>query len=407
MKTNILIVLDTRRPKPDGTFALLLRIIHGTTSSQISLKKYFHLKDWDIKERKVKSSYKGTESVLRLNNYIQSKKAELSDFINRLDEKKILITLSNAQQIKELFEQKSQSLSFYDYMQKLINNMKAINRIGNARSYENALTALKNFRGKESLSFIQLNYSFLLQFENHHYAKGNKTNGLAVYMRSIRAVYNQAIKDGIVERELYPFSNYTIKTQKTRKRAISIEAISKIKNLEFNSQHPLFHARNYFLFSFFTRGMPFADIARLKVSDIINGRIMYERVKTHKPYNVKIIPETQIILSHYIAEKRKNDYIFPIIKRTTEQDIHKDIKWARSRYNKKLKKLATLCGIEETVTSYVPRHSFATRAKNLGIPVSNLSDMLGHESIKTTEIYMDSLPSDLMDEDHEKIINGI
>jgi integrase/recombinase XerD len=152
------------------------------------------------------------------------------------------------------------------------------------------------------------------------------------------------------------------------------------------------------------RGIPFADLAQLKLSNIIEGRIYYQRQKTDKPYDIKITPEIQSLLNEYIIGKVKEDFIFPIIKSNDLQNQYNEVEGARKRYNKKLKKIAELCGIEENLTSYVSRHSFATRAKNLGVPIATISDMLGHADTKTTEIYLDSLQSDIMDEAHEKII---
>jgi integrase/recombinase XerD len=183
-----------------------------------------------------------------------------------------------------------------------------------------------------------------------------------------------------------------------------MEAIKRIIDLKLKPDDPLFHARNYFLVSFFMRGMTFADLAQLKMENIIDGRIYYDRQKTDKPYNIKITPEIDAILSIYTVGKKKEDYIFPIIHRETLAEQYKDVEWARKRYNKKLIDIAKLCNIEEKLTSYVTRHSFATRAKNLGIPIASISDMLGHSDTKTTQVYLDTLPSDIMDDLHEKVI---
>ncbi|MDB5227807.1 MAG: site-specific integrase [Bacteroidota bacterium] len=404
MTTSVTLLLDNRRAKADGTYPLIVRIIHNRSIAQITLGTYLLEKDWNEEKRVIKTSFKGTESVTRLNNYIQKKKTQVSDFVTKLDEIKVLHTIKTANQIKELFEKKSDNLSFFKYTQKLIAELKAANRIGNARSYSFVLSVLKKYCNDKELSFSDLNYTFLVKFEASHLGKGNKINSLAVYMRTIRAVYNRAIKDGLVERELYPFTNYKIKTKKTQKRAISMDAIEKIVELPLEPNDPLYHPRNYFLMSFYMRGIPFADLAQLKLSNVISGRIYYQRKKTDKPYNIKITDEIEGILNIYAKDKQKDDYIFPIIKRTEPAEQYKDVEWARNRYNKKLTKLAERCDIEENLTSYVSRHSFATQAKNLGIPIAAISDMLGHESTKTTEIYLDSLPSEIMDQYHEQVI---
>jgi integrase/recombinase XerD len=403
MKTFIVLALDTRRAKADGTYPILLRIIHHEKPSAITTGIYIKETDWDKKGRCIKPSYKGTQSVARLNNMLQKKKSDAIDIITKLEEKKTLDSYT-VLQLKEMIEKKPETQSFFKYAEAAIAEMKEANRLGNARAYQSALDAFKVFRTQRDLSFYELNLDFLMRFETAHLKKGKSYNGLSAYLRAIRAIYNRAIKAGIVDRELYPFANYEIKSVKTRKRAISLEAIQRIEKCELAPDHPLYHARNYFLASFYFRGISFADLAELKVSDMIDGRIHYQRKKTDKPYNIKITERAQVILNIYLAGKKKEDFIFPIIRRETIADQYKDIQWARKRFNKKLKKLADKCDIEENLTSYVSRHSFATRAKNLGIPIASISDMLGHENIKTTEVYLDSLPSDILDEMHEKVL---
>ena len=143
------------------------------------------------------------------------------------------------------------------------------------------------------------------------------------------------------------------------------------------------------------------------MSDIIDGRIQYDRQKTDKPYNIVIIPAMQTILDIYTVGKAKDDFVFPIITATETDKQYTQVNDARKRYNKKLKKIAELCGISEKITSYVSRHSFATQAKNLGVPIATISDMLGHSDTKTTQVYLDSLPSNIMDDFHKKIIGDL
>lgn len=408
MNTTIVYTLDCRKisKKPDGTYPILMRIIQGNRTSQLSMKLYLHKKDWNEKERKIKPSYNGTESVARLNNYLQKKKSEAMDILTKLDETKQLASLTPTQ-LKELIQKKPENGSFFKYTEKVIETLKEENRIGNARIYKSVLSVLKLYCNDKDLQFNELNYAFLKKFETAHLSKGNTYNSLSVYFRTIRAIYNKAIKDGVVSKDSYPFENYSIKNNKTRKRAINLEAIEKIKKLKIEpNNNLLLEAKLYFLFSFYTRGMSFSDIAQLKVSNLIGGRIVYQRKKTDKPYNIKITDEIQVILNIFLVGKKNDDYIFPIIKRETLADQYKDIEWARNRYNKRLGEIAKQCKIQENLTSYVSRHSFATQAKNLGVPIATISDMLGHESVKTTEVYLDSLPSDIMDQYHEQIIKS-
>ncbi len=166
-----------------------------------------------------------------------------------------------------------------------------------------------------------------------------------MYLRAVRAIYNQAIKAKIVDKGLYPFADYEIKRSKTRKRAISPASIKAIEDKILPINHPLFQTRAYFLFSFYTLGVSFADMAELQLSNIINERIYYERKKTGTIYDVKVTERLQRILDYYTTGKVMNDYVFPIIKRESAEDQYRDIEWAGLRFNKKLKKLAKECNI--------------------------------------------------------------
>jgi integrase/recombinase XerD len=402
METSVLLRLDTRRGTDKG-FPIVLRIVHKRKIAQISTGIYLKKTEWNEKASAVLPSYKGTESVKRLNNLLSKKRIEVMDFILMLDEAKKLSGV-DVYELKRLIDRKSEKGSFFKYAESLISEMEEANQIGNARIYSTTVSVMKGLMRGKDISFPEVTAAFLKKWEIHHLKKGGTYNGLSVYLRTIRAIYNRAIKDKLVSRDLYPFADYEIKSSRPRKRAISIEAIRRIAELDFAAGHPLFNARNYFLVSFYLRGMSFVDMAHLKVRDIIDGRIQYQRQKTDKPYTVKVTSEAKAILDHYTRGKRKDDHVFPIIHRETAKLQHKDVEWDRKEYNEKLKEIAELCDIQENLTSYVSRHSFATRAKNLGIPIANISEMLGHGDIKTTENYLDNLPTDLLDDQHEKII---
>ncbi len=406
MKTFITLSLDTRRSRTDGTYPIVLRISHHQKVAQINTGFFIKEADWNTEARCIKPSYKGTESVTRLNNQLQKKKSLAIDAIAKLDERKLLDTFS-VTQLKQHLEKKPERASFFAYAQTLIDEMKEANRIGNAKYYAEVVATVRKFNGGRDMTFLEVNLEFLKRLEIEHLKKGKSYNGLAAKLRAIRAIYNKAIKAKIVDKELYPFAEYTITTVKTRKRAISPAAIRKIEEKLLEPSHNLYNARNYFLASLYLCGMSFTDLAHLKLSNIIDDRIKYERQKTGTQYDIKITEPLKAILAYYTAGKTKNDFIFPIIRSEVLEEQYKQVEWARRRFNKKLKKLATECGIQENLTSYVSRHSFATIAKNIGIDTAAISDMLGHGNIKTTQVYLDSLSSNTLDDLHEKILKNI
>ncbi len=393
MSTTITISLDTRRAKKDGTYPIIMRLAHQGLTMPIPLDLCVEQKYWDEEKRIIKKSCPGP--VTRMNNEIQKRKADATDIILKSE-----VSGLSIHALKEKICANG-SISFFTYSDELIERMKAVGKPGNARCYQGVTGAMKSYLGGKDLKFDQITYNFLTKFETHFLGKGNAINGLSVYMRTVRAVYNKAIKEGKADKEQYPFNDYKIKSEPTQKRAIDKEYLNNIIGLTLEKGHPCFNARNYFVASYMMYGMNFTDMAHLKRSDNQNGRIIYRRSKTKKIYDIKVTPALDAILAYY---KHSGDYVFPILKTDTILTQEKEIQWARKRYNKKLKVVAEMCGIETNLTSYVSRHSFATQALFLQVPLVAISTMLGHSSTKTTEIYLKGLPSNVLDDYNSKIL---
>lgn len=425
--TSIKVSLDTRRSKADGTYPVILRLTHKRKTTSIKTGIYLKENDWDAKKSEVKNSYKGTTNVTRLNNEIQKKKAEALDGILKLEGtvKKGPLSVTD---VKQKIDPTFSSQSFYAYTDKLIKELVTSERIGTAKSYKLVVNILKNFnKGKPfekgkggdpgktkfkegkhpDLKFDEIDYNFLMKFESYHLGSGNSLNGLAVYTRTIRSIYNKAMKSGAADKSLYPFADYKIKTEPTQKRALEGTFLKKILLLDLPKEHPCFDARNYFVASFMMYGMSFADMAHLEKTDIVNSRITYRRQKTGKLYDIKLSDNLAGILNHYIQKNPTSKYVFPIIKREGAILQHRDIQWARKEFNDNLAKIAEMCGIEQKLTSYVSRHSFATQAMMQNVPVNAISAMLGHTSLKTTEIYLKSLPSNILDDYNSKLVENL
>ena len=405
MSTNVKIILDKRKQKIDKTYPLILRIVHNRKSLSFSLGYSLLEKDWNEKNSEVKKSFMGVSNITRLNKYLQKQRINALDIVNQMQDSGEInnITIS---ELKSRIVHKSSKVTFSQFMEQTINELKKAGRFGYAKSLKDTLQIVMRFRNNEDITFQELNYKFLIQFENDCYRRGMSVNSLAVFMRTIKMIYNRAIKTGIVKRELYPFTGYTIKTTKTKKRAVSRDVIGQIEALKLPENTRIWHARNYFLFSFYAMGINFADLARLKVSNLIDGRLEYTRQKTKKEYSIKITDSIQEILNLYIKDQKSDDYIFPVITRIGYPELeYRDVVDKRRIYNKKLKEISNLCNLETNLTSYVSRHSWATIAKRKGVPVAVISEGMGHEDVKTTEIYLDSFDKEVLD-DYNEMITG-
>lgn len=403
MQTSLTLSLDKRRSRKDGKFPVIIRLGHYQKTTSIATGQAIPEECWDDRKKKIKGSFKGTEALFYLNNLLLKELVQYQDKINQLRESGELEFLS-IKQLKNRLVGKNKYDSFYEFGEAKVVELKATNRFGTAKNYQHLINVLRKFTKGRDVKFNEVNYEFLVDFERYHLSKpGNSINGVASYMRTLKAIFNRGIKAGIIKREAYPFYNYQIKTVPTAKRAIKQESVKKILEMKIDPSDFMVHYRNYFILSYMLFGMSFIDMAFLKVENIRNGRIRFQRKKTSKLYDIKITEPLKEILNFYTKDKSSDEFILPIIKREKVELQYKDVKDALHRYNDGLKRLAKRCGIDEKLTSYVSRHSFATHAMLKNIPLIAISEMLGHSKLNTTQIYLKSLPSNLMDVYQEEL----
>ncbi len=403
MNTSVKLSLDKRHLLQNGSYPIILRLTHFRKTTSIRTGQEVPLEYWDDYKKKIKNTFSGAGSVAIANNILIKQLANAQEIINRLYDVGELTRLS-VKEVKDRIIGKSKYQSFYGFGLLKVEELRAAQRLGTARSYEGVINVLKVLTKGKDLKFDELNFDFLKRFERYHLSKsGNSINGLASYLRTIKAIYNKGIKEGKIESEAYPFALYQIKTEPTEKRAIKLDYIKAILALDLEKDSTLYHYRNFFLLSYMMLGMSFIDMAFLKRENLVDGRIKFQRKKTSKRYDIKVTQQMYEILKIYSKGKKKNSFIFPIIKRSTLDLQYKDVQWALKRYNKGLKKIAELCSIEENLTSYVSRHSFATHAMLKNVPLPAISAMLGHSKLSTTQVYLKSLPSNILDAYQEEL----
>jgi integrase len=230
-------------------------------------------------------------------------------------------------------------------------------------------------------------------------------------MRTLRAVYNKAITEEIINDVNYPFKKYKIKTGNPPKRALSKEDIVKLMNSKQKKNSRKWHSLNYFIFSYLTRGMNFKDMVLLKWNDnILGDRIVYIRAKTANtkksldPNIIKIEPEIQDILNRY---PKANDFVFPILEpELPASTVRHRIKNRLKRLSKDLSEIATELEINhaDKITFYWARHTYATTLKRSGISTAVISEALGHNSEATTKAYLDKFEQTEIDNTFKHLI---
>ena len=396
---NIKTLLDLRRAKSNGTFNIIFRITNNRKVFTINSGVSLHQNYWDEKNGQVGKIHPNSKllNIKLSKHYFKIEQAVLT-LDDEFSIEKLKAMLSGKSQIEA-------PETFQVFANKIIQQMMEANRVGNALVYQTAVNRFISFCGKD-VAFVEVNYKLLDQFSHHLTTSGLKINSVSNYFRSIRAIYNKAIKLKVVERSFYPFHDITIKSEKTAKRAILKDDIIKLLQIPLQQNSYSWRALNYFMLSFYLRGISFTDLAYLKHSNIIDGRIEYKRRKTHKNYSIKLFLEAETIINQMHVPG--SDYLLPIIPIGVTEDglkakkiIHQCIKTT----NKYLKRLSEEVNLGSSVTTYTSRHAFATIAKRLGYSNELIAEALGHEfGNKITNIYLDAFEVQVLDAMHQHVM---
>ncbi|WP_121356170.1 site-specific integrase [Flavisolibacter nicotianae] len=400
MHTSVKVVLFTSKTLSNGEHPVLLRLIKDRKPKYISVGFSCPKHLWDEKEELPKRKHPLYKDSVLL---IQKKKLEASKLVLELeqDDKNL-----SAQEIKSrLQKSRKPSVTLFRFFDNVIQRLKATGQVKTASVYKDTKNNVERFTNGMDKHFSEVNTAFLIALEEYLKKAGKGANTTYIYLRTLRALINRAIKEEVCPAKYYGFKNFSLGKYskiKTAKRAITKDDIEKIKVLDLTTHPELVDAKHIFLFSYYCRGMNFTDIAFLKWSDIQNGRLTYVRQKTKERFSLGLLEPAHDILAHYKEKNQveKSAYIFPILRerhKTPTAIYNRKVKMLR-KINQDLKAIALFCGIDAELTTYVARHSFATILKRQGVNTSLISEMLGHDSEKTTQVYLDSFESKILDE---------
>lgn len=293
--------------------------------------------------------------------------------------------------------------AFFIFMEKVIVRLRQLKHTGTANNYLSALSSFKRFRNNEDIPLDAIDQITMEDYQAYLISTGLSLNSISFYMRILRAVYNRAVEQDLTK-DRRPFRTVFTGMEKTAKRAISIRDIRRIRELDLSRKPHLEFARDIFLFLFFCRGMSFIDAVFLKNTDIHNGVLTYRRHKTDQVLHIKIIKPIKELIDRYSS--KNSPYLLPIID-CSVSDERKQYETALRRINNTLKIIADMVKLPVTLTTYVSRHTWATIAKSKNVPVNVISDALGHDSIVTTQIYLASIDTSVIDRVNEMIIKDL
>lgn len=381
--------------------AIYYQIIHERKTRQLATNYKIFPTEWDEKRSTLATRNAERRSfILAIRERIRWDIERLTKIAHNLDAAGFDYT---ADDVIDEFNRYSHEYSLFNYMESLIIKLKHNGKTRTSETYKATLNSFKKFRNGEDIMLDAITSETMEAYEAWHRNRGVAPNSISFYTRILRAVYNRAVEDDIIENR-NPFRHVYTGIDKTVKRALPLPTIKKIKSLDLILTPALDFARDMFMMSFYLRGMSFIDMAFLKKTDLRNGIVIYRRRKTGQLLSIQWTKEMQQILDKY--PENQSDYLLPIIRNagTNERCTYRNVGY---NINYNLKHIAQMVGIEIPLTLYVARHSWASAAKTKGIPLSVISEGLGHENEATTRIYLADLDTAVVNRANALILKSL
>lgn len=280
-----------------------------------------------------------------------------------------------------------------------------IGRLGTAKTYRDALASFSRFRNGEDIAIDALDAELMNQYEAWLKAQGVKRNSSSCYLRTLRTLYRKAVEKGLAtDKDIFRrvFTGFA----STVKRALPLDTIRTIRRLSLPDGSDLAFSRDMFMLCIYLQGISFVDMAYLKKNDIKNGLLQYSRKKTGQSVSIGWELVMQEIVDTYAHLTVGSPYLLPII---TKQDGTERRQYERMEHkvNRLLKKIGALVGLQIPLTTYVGRHCWASTMRDMGVSLSIVSKGLGHESLRTTQIYLSSIDTEGVVKANRQLIGKI
>lgn len=384
----------------EGT--IYYQIIHERKVRQLLSDYRVFSYEWDESRSMVTTTQKSDRKsyILSIRERIRWDVERLTKISRKLEADGLAYT---ADDVIDEFNRYANEYSLFNFMEGIIIKLKQNGKVRTSETYTAALNSFKKFRKDEDIMLDCLTSQIMEAYEAWHQSRGVAPNTISFYTRILRAVYNRAVEEEVVENRNL-FRHVYTGVDKTVKRALPLPVIKKIKALDLSLAPALDYARDMFMMSFMLRGMSFIDMAYLRKTDLSNGYVIYRRRKTGQQLTIEWTNDMQLILDKY--PENASDYLLPIIRNpgTNERCAYQN---AGYNINHNLKKIAKKVGVSIPLTLYVARHSWASAAKAKGIPISVISEGMGHDSETTTQIYLASLDASVVDKANSLILKAL
>ena len=397
---------------------LYLRVVHGGESRSVTTDYRVFPSEWDVSGRRLSIPYGRSERSRELAEIESSMHCDT----RRMDAVIRELERSGAYTVDELMSRYRSVMkdnTLLAFTEKLAREMERDGYHRTAKAYRTAAMRLQKFSGDKELSSERITPALINDFQQALKEEELSMNTISFYMRTLRAIYNKGVAEGrIARRPDNLFGGVYTGVATTRKLALSPSELAMLSsfdptdtmNMKMHGHEELpehlAQALAMFLFCYHARGMSFVDMVYLKKSDMRGDTIRYRRHKTGQQIELRVLPAMRRIIDWFAPMTAGSKYLFPVIT-DPDKDVLLQYESGLRLQNQRLKKIAALCGIRKRFSTHSARHSWATVAKNAGLPLAVISEGLGHTNQRTTEIYLASLERSVLDHASKLVSDAI
>ena len=387
MKATVNVLCYRSKTLSNGEHPLMICVCKDGKRKYVSLGISVNPKFWDFEKSTPKRNCPNREQLIKVINEQEQKYAE--QILEFSVEKREYTPTTLIEAIVPVQKARTVGELFNEYIAQLIDE----GRLGYALSVQQVCNSLLKYKGHLDIYFSEIDVNWLKAYESWLRCCKLADNTIGIRFRTLRAVYNLALAEGLVKADCYPFKKYKVSKlhKETAKRAITKEQVKQV--IDYDVSGARFYKKlavDMFAFSYLMGGINFTDMAFLTDKNVEGGRLVYVRQKTKKLIMLPLQEKAVEIMNRYRSSQRK--FIFPILdeRERTLRQIRNRIYDVLDNVNGYLKEIGKELGVELKISSYVARHSYATVLKRSGVSTSVISESLGHSSERVTQIYLDS-----------------
>lgn len=386
----------------EGT--LYFQVIHRRSTRTVCTDYHIRPEEWDGRTSSVRVT--GTqERQAELQMVVSKVRWDCRQITSLITERELAMVEYTVDDITSAFRLLPPCRTWFGFIHGMIVKKLRVGRPGTAKTYRDALASFSRFRDGEDTTIDALDAETMSLYEAWLKGRGVKRNSSSCYLRTLRTLYRKAAEAGLTtDKDIFRhvFTGFA----KTAKRAIPLCSLRAIRQLRLPGGSAIAFARDMFMLGVYLQGIPFVDLAYLKKDDIRNGQLRYSRKKTGQELAVSWEPAMQDIVDSYAHLAKGSPYLLPII---TAEDGTERRQYERMEHkvNRYLKKIGVMAGLQTPLTTYTGRHTWASTMRDMGVSLSVISKGLGHESLKTTQVYLSSIDTEDVAKANRKMIGRI